>query len=83
MKNIDKFFYDFLDGQMFGVNTGIKKYREEHDHGTIILDYRISYTIRNFKFSVLVNNLLNTEFSLRPMTVEAPRLTQLQVLFKM
>lgn len=82
MKNIDRFFYDFLDGQMFGVKTGIKKYREEHNTGTFILDYRLSYAFHDFKFSVIVNNMLNTEFSLRPLTIEPPRMTQLQVIYK-
>lgn len=82
MKNIDKFFYEILDGQMFGVSTGIKKYREEHNTGTFILDYRVSYAMKSFKFSVIVNNLLNTEFSLRPLTVEPPRMTQLQVIYR-
>jgi outer membrane cobalamin receptor len=82
MKNIDKSFYDFLDGQMFGVQTGIKKYREDHHTGTFILDYRISYALKDFKFSVIVNNLLNQEFSLRPLTMEAPRATTLQVVYK-
>ncbi|MCK9204596.1 MAG: TonB-dependent receptor [Bacteroidales bacterium] len=82
MKNIDKFFYDFLDGQMFGVKTGIKKYREEHNTGTFILDYRLSYALKDFKFSVIVNNVFNTEFSLRPLTIEPPRMTQVQVIYK-
>ena len=82
MKNIDKFFYEILDGQMFGVKTGIKKYREEHNTGTFIVDYRVSYALKSFKFSVIVNNLLNTEFSLRPLTVEPPRMTQLQVIYR-
>jgi hypothetical protein len=82
MKNIDRFFYDFLGGQMFGVDTGIKEYREENNTGTMIYDFRASYAIRHFKFSVLVNNFLNTEFSLRPLTMEAVRLTQIQVVYK-
>jgi outer membrane cobalamin receptor len=82
MKNIDLFFYDILDGQMFGVKTGIKKYREEHNSGTFIVDYRVSYAMKSFKFSVIVNNLMNTEFSLRPATIEPPRMTQLQVIYK-
>ena len=82
MKNIDKFFYDILDNGMFGVNSGVKKYREDHNSGTFIVDYRISYALKTFKFSVIVNNLMNTEFSLRPMTMEPPRMTQLQVIYK-
>ncbi|MGE5424131.1 MAG: TonB-dependent receptor, partial [Syntrophothermus sp.] len=64
MQNIDKFFYEVLDGQMFGVKTGIKKYREEHNTGTMIVDFRTGITVRNFKLSLIVNNLMNKEFSL-------------------
>jgi outer membrane cobalamin receptor len=82
MKNIDKSFYDFLDDPKLGVSTGIKEYRAEHDHGTFILDYRVSYALHDFRFSLIINNLLNTEFSLRPLTMESPRMTQLQVVYK-
>ena len=82
MKNIDRAFYEILDDPMFKVKTGIKKYREEHNTGTFILDYRVSYTLKSFKFSFIINNILNTEFSLRPLTMEAPRMSQVQVLFK-
>lgn len=82
MKNIDKFFEDVLDGQMFGVKTGIKKYREEHNTGTMIVDFRASYALRHFKFSCIINNMFNTEFSLRPLTVEPMRMSQFQVIYK-
>jgi hypothetical protein len=81
MKNIDKFFEDVLDGQMFGVKTGIKKYREEHNTGTMIVDFRASYALRHFKFSCIINNMFNTEFSLRPLTVEPMRMSQFQVIY--
>ena len=82
MKNIDRFFYDYLGGQMFGVNTGIKEYREENNTGTLIVDFRASFALKSFKFSFLVNNLFNHEFSLRPLTMEPVRMTQLQVVYK-
>jgi hypothetical protein len=82
MRNIDKFFYDILDGQMFGVKTGVKEYREEHNTGTLILDLRAGVTLNRLKFSIIVNNFMNTEFSLRPLTIEPPRMTQLQVIYK-
>ncbi len=84
MSNIDKFFYDLEvwppDDPAF--NIGIKKYREEHNQGNFIVDLRVSYTYRAFRFSAIVNNLLNTEYSLRPGTIEPTRLTQLQVIYK-
>jgi iron complex outermembrane receptor protein len=75
MKNIDNFLYD-LDPTM---HSGIVKYREEHHDGNFIVDFRISYMIRDFRISFLVNNIFNTPYSLRPMTIEAPRTTSLQV----
>lgn len=79
MQNIDQFFYDYDRPGFF--NTGIKKYREENDHGTFIMDVRLSYTLHSFRLSAIVNNLLNKEFSLRPCTVEPPRFTTLQVVY--
>ncbi|HTX87896.1 MAG TPA: TonB-dependent receptor [Bacteroidales bacterium] len=77
MRNIDKFLYQLdTPGAM---HSGIQKYREDHHSGNFIVDFRISYTLRDFRFSLLVNNLLNTEYSLRPITIESPRTTSLQV----
>ena len=78
MKNID-IFLDELDNPSY-MNSGIVKYREEHNKGNFIVDTRVSYSYRDFKFSFLVKNFFNTEYSLRPMTIEPPRTTSLQVL---
>jgi outer membrane receptor protein involved in Fe transport len=78
MKNID-IFLNTLDPTM---HSGIVRYRQEHNKGNFIVDVRLSYSYRDFKFSFLVNNCLNTEYSLRPITIEAPRTTSLQVLLK-
>ncbi|MCX6247420.1 MAG: TonB-dependent receptor [Bacteroidetes bacterium] len=78
MKNIDIFLYQMdTPGAM---HSGIKKYREENNKGNFIVDVRVSYSYRDFKFSLLVNNFFNTEYSLRPITIESPRTTSLQVL---
>lgn len=77
MKNIDIFLYQLDEPQ--AMHSGIKQYREEHNKGNFIVDFRISYTLKDFRFSFLVNNLLNTEYSLRPITIESPRTTSLQV----
>jgi hypothetical protein len=78
MKNIDIFLYQ-MDTPL-AMHSGIKKYREQNNDGNYIVDVRVSYNIRDFKFSLLVNNFFNTEYSLRPITIEAPRTTSLQVL---
>ncbi len=77
MKNIDKFLTSSVEKIM---KSGISKYREEHKNGNFIVDLRLSYSYRDFKFSFLVNNFFNTEYSLRPITIESPRTTSLQVL---
>jgi outer membrane cobalamin receptor len=77
MKNIDVFLYQ-LD-KPNAMHSGIVKYREKHNKGNFIVDFRISVLVRDFKFSFLVNNVLNTEYSLRPITIEGPRTTSLQV----
>ena len=78
MKNID-LKLEQLDTPVY-MNSGIVKYREEHNKGNFIVDTRLSYSYRDFKFSFLVKNFFNTEYSLRPMTIESPRTTSLQVL---
>jgi iron complex outermembrane receptor protein len=77
MKNIDLFFYENLNS-----TTGVNDYREKHNTGNFVLDYRVSIAVRNFNFSLIINNFLNTEYSLRPVTIEAPRMSQFQVIYK-
>jgi outer membrane receptor for ferrienterochelin and colicin len=79
MKNIDLVFYQLAGPS--AMHSGIKEYREEHNKGNFIVDYRVSYIIKKFKFILLVNNIFNTEYSMRPITIEAPRLTSLKVIF--
>jgi len=76
MKNIDA---DLINLEPV-MHSGIKEYRDTHKTGNFIVDGRVSYSYRDFKFSFLVKNFFNTEYSLRPMTIEPPRTTSLQVL---
>ncbi len=81
MYNIDKFFMENDRPGLF--NTGIKQYRKDHHNGDFVFDTRISYELKkHFKFSLLVNNLLNTEYSLRPISVQPPRVTSIQIVYK-
>jgi len=79
MKNIDIFLIS-LDKPSPFMHSGITKYRQEHHDGNFIVDFRVGYAFGIFKVSVMVNNLMNTEYSLRPVTIEAPRTTSVQVL---
>lgn len=81
MRNIDNFFLENDRPGLF--HTGIKQYRKEHKNGNVVFDARISYELKkHFKFSFLVNNILNTEYSLRPISVEPPRVTSIQIVYK-
>jgi len=51
----------------------IGKFREEHPNGFSRLDLRTSYTFKQAKLTLLVNNIFNTEYTLRPGLMEAPR----------
>lgn len=77
MQNIDIFLYQLDEPK--AMHSGIKKYREQHHDGNFIVDFRVGYAFGIFKVSLLVNNLMNTEYSLRPITIEAPRTTALQL----
>ena len=79
IRNIDKFFTDLDENGLF--KSGITQYRLDHHRGTLLFDGRISYTLGSLKFSVVMTNILNTEFSMRPCTIEAPRLTTVMLVY--
>lgn len=66
------------------VMPGIKEYREEHHHGDWIHDARISYQVHKYaKASFIVNNVFNTEYTLRPGDVRPPTMYMFQLTFKL
>ena len=93
MKNIDHFFYQFdrfsTEAPLFVQEEKngfpfdyLQKYMEEHENGAWIFGLRSSVEMWNVKLSVIVSNLFNREYSLRPMASEAPRITTLQLMYK-
>ena len=67
---------DYVRGFIFGYENGqsLHTYWQEHNKGVFTMDLRMS--VRMFKYAELqfmVNNLLNTEYSYRPMAFAAPR----------
>lgn len=82
MRNIDVFFYQ-LD-QPGLLNTGITQYRKDHTAGMFVFDVRAGVKIyKALGATFIVSNLFNKEYSLRPLTLEAPRLTTLQLSYKL
>lgn len=82
MKNIDRVFEDGVLGTQ--ILEGLKEYRQIYNKGALIFDARIGYEFKkHYRVSVMVNNLMNVEYSSRPGDVREPRtfMTQLQIKF--
>jgi outer membrane receptor for ferric coprogen and ferric-rhodotorulic acid len=82
MQNIDKIFEDLDDflGILGQPKPGLKAYREANNNGAWVFDARLIYKATDkIAFSFIVNNLLNAEYALRPMSIESPRTTALQL----
>ncbi len=83
MKNIDASFQDPLLVEVFPtlpkkywpyILPGLKEYRQEHNTGDVVFDYRISYAIsKSVRTSIVVSNALNREYMGRPGDVQQPR----------
>lgn len=79
MQNIDKIFTDLEQVPSVGFNPGLTQWRAEHTTGDIVFDCRVAYTIRQkHRLAVVVNNLLNREYAIRPLAIEQPRHIMLQ-----
>ena len=61
---------------------GIGEFMRKNEWGSIVLDLRASVDINHFTISFVVNNLLNAEYSLRPLYIEAPRTYTLQMVYR-
>jgi outer membrane receptor protein involved in Fe transport len=70
-------YYSYMEAidQAFNVLLpGIKEFRDNHNSGDLILDLRCGVKLgENSSLSLLVKNLLNTEYALRPALIDAPR----------
>lgn len=93
MKNVDGVFVEldknevghaaWLDNMQMDLPFyGISEFMRRHDWGSLVLDLRASIEVDHFTFSFVINNLLNAEYSLRPLYIEAPRLYTLQITYR-
>lgn len=79
--NIDKVFEDFLGDGPGGYELlpGLYEYRQKHNKGVIITDFRISWNInQQSKLSLVIKNLFNKEYMERPGDIRPPRNISLQ-----
>lgn len=69
--NIDKPLENIFGSGLDIVRIG--RFRMNNPNGYVRTDIRTSYTYENWKFSFLVNNIANIEYTVRPGLLEAPR----------
>lgn len=96
MKNVDGMFFDMdclnPDNapavQQFWANMGALPFRgyanyfRNHTKGSFTLDLSLSYKIlENLEVSFAVKNVLNNEYTLRPMYLEAPRNYNMKIVY--
>ena len=96
MRNVDKMFFDYdvynennssgwrsiLEGMGTLPFTGYTYYFNTHKKGSFILDMGLTYNIlKDLKVSFVVKNILNNEYTLRPMYLEPPRTYNLQIIY--
>lgn len=76
MRSVDKIFYDV--DPIFG--WGAVDFRENNSKGDHVFDLRASAELtENIKVAVIMKNVANRIYALRPLKVNAPRTTQLQL----
>ncbi len=71
---------DIMDVVRSVIFPGLHDYWMEHNNGYFAMDGRIGIKVsKGIQFWLMMNNLLNTEYSLRPMDVSPPRTLIFQV----
>ena len=79
MRNVDAVFYSLDDL----LDWGAIEFRNERTEGEHVVDLRASTDLtQNIKISVAVNNVANRVYALRPLKVDPPRTTTIQLTVK-
>jgi len=77
IQNFDEAFVT-LDGLSEEVNWGLTGWLDNHPTLPWIIDLRVGYNMSDHsRLSLVVSNLLNEEYSIRPLAIESPRLVNL------
>ncbi|MCG3167277.1 MAG: Vitamin B12 transporter BtuB [Bacteroidia bacterium] len=72
-------FMDRIDGVFQLAIPGVEEYRKLNNKGVAIMDARLAYRIsEKSTVNLIVKNFTNEEYSMRPGSMEAPRLFTLQ-----
>jgi iron complex outermembrane receptor protein len=83
IENLDRAIFDFEDATKNAGGTIqailYRNYYENHNNGNLILDARLSYSIgKMHKIAIIIDNLTNRWYSLRPLKAEPMRKFTLQ-----
>jgi iron complex outermembrane receptor protein len=79
MQNIDKAFSQLENDLPSLFNPGINSWRSNHTKGDYVFDARVGYTFsEKHKIALIMNNVLNREYAIRPLAIEEPRVTMVQ-----
>lgn len=81
MHNIDEIFEatNPLSSTGSDIVPGLKRYREENNNGDWIWDFNLGYSVNdNSSFQLVVKNIVNNSYTIRPALPEAPRTFVLQ-----
>jgi outer membrane cobalamin receptor len=86
IENLDKTIFDFEDATLASGGTLqpilYRDYFYNHNNGNAIVDMRAGYRFhKHHKIAVIVDNLFNRWYSLRPLKAEPMRSIQLQYTF--
>lgn len=87
IENLDRAIIDFeeVTENSGGSLQGIRyiDFYENNNNGNLVFDTRVSYTFKEkYKAAIVVSNLLNKTYSLRPLKVEPLRTVMLQLSVK-
>lgn len=84
LRNFDQAFISFEENPAIsGINWGARDWLEQNPSLPWIIDARFGREWSNgHKVTLIVNNIANQEYAIRPMAMEAPRLTTLMYTYE-
>lgn len=62
-----------IDGEFNLFIPGLRNFRSVNNKGYYLLNLRTAYKFRDYRISVIMNNVLNAAYTVRPALLEAPR----------
>lgn len=79
MQNIDAAFGQLEQELPAVFNPGIRRWRANHQRGDFVIDVRAGWQINSLhKAAIVVSNVLNREYAIRPLAIEESRLVVVQ-----